>query len=296
MTLALVAGGAALAGCAGSDDKSAADKSAATTTETSASEANAPARKWTKGYPSSIAVLGHSGATGESSDPDQPGVEVRENSWATGSNPRVNSVYLRILARNPAIKGHSENYAEAGADVSALAGQADRLLARGAKPDLILIQIMDNDMTCPVDGGLLSDFRSELAAIIKKLSRGAPDSRVFVVSQFGSVDTYANALTREERATQGGTDTCAFIDPSGRIAWKNVSHSEKAIHTYEAALEDACGTVPQCTYDGGAFGRIVDRRVYFGDDLNHLVVEGHARAAAVAWAAMRRAHVIPKSN
>ena len=60
--------------------------------------------QWTGGYPDSIAVLGHSGSTGEHSDPKRPFAEVRANSWATGSNPKVNSLYLRILERNPAIR------------------------------------------------------------------------------------------------------------------------------------------------------------------------------------------------
>ena len=72
-----------------------------------ATAAAAPAPKPTPGYPSSIAILGHSGSTGEDSDPEQPHVEIRANSWATGTNPRVNSVYARLLARNPAIRGHN---------------------------------------------------------------------------------------------------------------------------------------------------------------------------------------------
>jgi len=50
------------------------------------------------GYPNAIAVLGHSGATGESSDPNKPlHYEARENSWATGTNPAVKSLYRRLL-------------------------------------------------------------------------------------------------------------------------------------------------------------------------------------------------------
>jgi hypothetical protein len=293
-TLTLVAGGVALAGCAGSDEeRSANSRASAPATTATTTEASVP-RKWTHGYPSSIAVLGHSGATGESSDPNQPGVEIRANSWATGSNPQVNSLYLRILKRNPAIKGHNDNYAEAGADVGALAGQADRLLAGHTKPHLILIQIMDNDLTCPVDTGSLSSFRSQLTAIVKKLAHRAPESREFVVSQFGSVDTYAKALTREERASQGGTGPCDFMTSTGGVSPKKVARAENAIHAYEAALKAACGAVRQCTYDGGALGRVVERREYFGPDLNHLTIEGHAKVAAVAWAAMRHAHVVRK--
>src|SRR5215211_1139964 len=70
------------------------------------------------GYPDAMVVLGHSGATGESSDPNKPPhYEARENSWATGTNPAVKSVYLRLLAVNPKIKGHNFNLAQGGADV-----------------------------------------------------------------------------------------------------------------------------------------------------------------------------------
>ena len=77
-----------------------------------------PTPKATAGYPSSIAVLGHSGATGENSDPSKPGVEVRANSWATGTNPEVKSLYQRLLAKNPAIKGHNVNLAQSAATVT----------------------------------------------------------------------------------------------------------------------------------------------------------------------------------
>jgi hypothetical protein len=284
------------AGCGGSDSDSAnshADSRATTSAAGGAQDASSD-RKWLHGYPGSIAVLGHSGATGENSDPGRPGLEVRANSWATGSNPKVNSLYLRLLGRNAAIKGHNANYAEAGANVSALAGQADRLLQRDAKPQLIVIQIMDSDLVCPVAQRAVSGFRTQLATILGKLARGAPTSREFVVSQFGSVNTYAKALTREERASQGGTGTCDFMSPDGGIPPRKVARAEKAIHAYEAALKAACGTVRQCTYDDGAAGRLVDKRPYFSDDVNHLSIEGHAELAAVAWSALQRSHVVPK--
>ena len=40
-------------------------------------------------------------------------------------------------------------YAEAGAGIDPVAAQADRLLANDPDTDLILIQVMDNDLTCP---------------------------------------------------------------------------------------------------------------------------------------------------
>jgi hypothetical protein len=298
--LTLIASVAALAGCGGANSEPAAAADGPATTSRARPASNhttAPTvvRKWTHGYPNSIAVLGHSGSTGENSDPDQPGVEVRANSWATGTNPAVRSVYMRILERNPAIKGHNYSYSEGGATIDLVADQADRLLKSMAKADLILIQVMDNDMTCPVDRGALSDFRSKLTAVLRTLARGAPDSSQFVVSQFGSVPTSVQTLTRAERASQGGTGPCDFVTPTGRVVPKKVARLEKAIHTYEGALTAACAQVRQCTYDRGAFGRIVDRREYVSSDLNHFSIEGQSKAAAVAWAAMRSAHVLPRA-
>jgi hypothetical protein len=60
-------------------------------------------------YPDSIVVLGHSGATGANSD--NRGVDVKANSWATGTNPEVESIYLRVLALNPAVEGNNTNLA-----------------------------------------------------------------------------------------------------------------------------------------------------------------------------------------
>ena len=289
----------ALAGCGGSDSEptgrtnAATGTSAATSTPTAGS---ASAREWTRGYPDSITVLGHSGSTGESSDPDQPGVEVRENSWATGSNPEVDSLYLRILKHNPAIKDHNTPYSEGGAGIDQVAGQAARLLEADPKPDLIVIQVMDNDLTCPLERAALSDFRTQLAATLQLLAQGAPNSSQFVVSQFGSVPTYAAALSPDERASQGGTGRCDFMTPTGTVAPKKAARLENAIHAYEAALAAACKPVRQCTYDDGAFGHIVDQREYVASDLNHFSIQGHAKAAAVAWAAMRRGHVLPRTR
>ena len=126
-------------------------------------------------WPNSIVVLGHSGATGESSDPKRPHVEVRANSWATGTNPAVDSVYLRILARNPRIKGHAVNLAQGGATVVQLQSQAQHVALETPPPDLILIQIMDNDMVCPAAA---SDYRAFHAGLSDRSRRsfGAPAS------------------------------------------------------------------------------------------------------------------------
>ena len=256
----------------------------------SASSANAYA-----GYPNSIVVLAHSGATGENSDPRRPGIEVRANSWATGTNPAVNSVYLRILAKNPGIKGHNVNLARSSATVHDLVRLAQRAVALEPKPELILIQIMDADMVCPAKARDYAAFRSTFVSALKLLAQGAPESSIFVVSQFGSPSNW-RMLSPAERKRIGGTGPCAFLDPQGGLVPKELARLEKIIHGYEAQLETGCKLLARCRYDGGALGRIVDKRAYWSSDLNHFSIKGHAKAAAVAWAAMKRAGLVPRSG
>jgi hypothetical protein len=238
----------------------------------------------------------HSGATGESSDPSRPGVEIRANSWTTGTNPAVNSIYLRILAKNPAIEGNNFNLAQGGATVQKLVLQAKDAISLQPKPDLILIQIMDNDLVCPATARDYARFLSTFVSALAVLAKGAPESSMFVVSQFGSPGTFARSLTVAQRRTFGGTGPCDFVDPTGRIVPKKVARLDKVIHRYEAQLAAGCKRFSQCRYDGGAFGNIVDRRQYVSaTDLNHFSIKGHAKAAAVAWAAMKRTGIIPRT-
>ena len=248
------------------------------------------------GYPSSIAVLGHSGATGENSDPSRPGVEVRANSWATGTNPAVNSVYLRILAKNPAIKRHNFNLARGSASVHVLVRQAERAVALEPKPDLVVIQIMDQDIVCPATSRDYAAFRSTFVSALKLLAQGAPESSIFVVSQFGSPSSTWRMLSPAERKRFGGTGPCAFVDPQGRLVPKELARLEKIIHGYEAQLETGCKLVAQCRYDGGAFGRIVDKRAYWNAGVDHFSIKGNAKAAAVAWTSLERAGLVPRTR
>ncbi|MDQ3874024.1 MAG: hypothetical protein M3322_00515 [Actinomycetota bacterium] len=257
------------------------------------------------GYPSSIAVLGHSGPTGFNSDPRRPAAFVRANSWATGTNPAVKSVYLRILAANPRIRGRNFNLAQGGATVRQLVPQAQRAVSLRPTPDLVLIQIMDNDIVCPARARDYAHFRTTFVSALEVLAAGAPESSFFVVSQFGSPTTFWKALTPRQRRRLGrknrdlpppaGVGPCAFLDPAGRVVPKNLAKLERTIHGYEAQLEAGCERFRQCRYDGGAFGRVVDKRRYISRDLNHFSIKGHAKAAAVAWAALKRAGLVPRA-
>jgi hypothetical protein len=204
----------------------------------------------------------------------------------------VNSLYRRILARNPRIKGHNINLAKDGATVRELLEQARRAVALKPKPGLLVIQIMDNDLACPATSRDIAYFRAGMNDALSLLARRSPRSKIFVVSQFGSPSNW-RMLSPAERRSIGGTGPCAFLDLAGQVVPKELARLEEIIHRYEAQLQAACKPFRQCRYDGGAFGRIVDKREYWSQDLNHLSVLGHAKAAAVAWAALRRVRLIP---
>jgi hypothetical protein len=240
-----------------------------------------------------MAVIGHSGATGE-------GVSGRRadwahNSWVTGDSSAVQSVYSRILARNPAIRGNKFNLALGGADVESMLLQAKKAVGLKPTPELVVVQGIDNDITC--DNINHKPFQVAFARVLDVLATGLPEARIFVVSQFGSVPTYIKALTLKQRIRiSGGSFQCDFLDGGGVPIPKRVAYLEAVIHRYEAAVAAACKAVASCRYDGGAFGRIVDRSEYISWDLNHLKVPGQAKAAAVAWAAMKRVGVIPSAR
>ena len=115
------------------------------------------------------------------------------------------------------------------------------------------------------------------------LARGAPRSRIFVVSQWGSPTTYWKALRPAQRKQFGGVGPCAFLDPRGRLVPKELARLETIIHGYEAQLAAGCKRIPRCTYDGGAFGRQVDKNGQITEDLNHLSIKGAGMPSHHRW-------------
>jgi hypothetical protein len=248
-------------------------------------------------YPDSIAVIGHSMAMGEGVSGPRS-FRIR-NSWITGDIPAVQSLYSRILARNPAIRGNKFNLALGGADVASMLLQAKKAVGLKPAPELVVVQGIDHDIRC--DTVSHKPFQVAFARVLEVLATGLPEARIFVTSQFGSVHTSIKALTLKQRINQRhrispASGPCAFLDARGAAIPKGVAYLEAVIHRYEAAVATACKAVASCRYDGGAFGRIVERPEYISWDVIHLAAPGQAKSAAVAWAALKRVGIIPNSG
>ena len=149
-------------------------------------------------YPDSIAVIGHSFATGEGVS--GPRAFRIRNSWITGDTTAVQSLYSRILARNPAIRGNKFNLAINGADAASMLLQAKKAVGLKPAPELVVVQGIDNDIAC--DTVSHKPFEVAFTRVLDVLATGLPEARIFVVSQFGSVPTYIKALTLKQRVNQ----------------------------------------------------------------------------------------------
>jgi hypothetical protein len=277
--LALVALVVACSSSGGTGSGAATVTGAATATATAAA---APSGT----YPNAIAVLGNSGATGFGSDPTQPGADAKQNSWATGDNPAVNSVYLRLLALNPAVRGHNVNVAVAGSRAEELVGQADQALATQPLPGLFLIQTVDNDIRCDgTDASNYAPFAATLAGVLTKLTSAAPKAKILIVSSpWATVQNYGQVAAQlpGPRAANSGTGPCDLFDPSGHpvpARWRTL---EAITLHYLGLLKSVCAKFPACQYDNDA---LYNMPITTGDitstDGAHLTIAGLRKQAAL---------------
>ncbi|MGZ5400438.1 MAG: hypothetical protein ACXWDM_10535, partial [Nocardioides sp.] len=170
--------------------------------------------------------------------------------------------------------------------------QAQELATVQPPPELVLIQTIDNDIACPASEDDYRSFGDDLERVLDTLEETAPTARVFVVTQFGSPETYAEAMTREQRIgngqLMGAPAPCAFLDADGKVVPKELRRLEGIITSYEEELGEVCEQHELCSWDRGALSHAVERPQDINDqDLAHFSISGHAHVAAVAWAALR---------
>jgi hypothetical protein len=250
------------------------------------------------GYPSSIAVLGTPTAAGWGAESAHPFAGAPADSWATGTNPAVQSIYSRVLALNAAIKGHAVNLAAresapeaAGHELEDFAAQVRQALRLKVKPQLVLVQVIDRALKC--DGTTERDFAgygSRFADALQTLAQGLPDARIFVTSQWGSFASYVSylkSLDVGKRLKNAGKHPCQLVAaPSGGIVASRVAYAKSIVAGEEAQLRAACAKVASCRYDGGAAQRIAVTAADMSEFQYTPTVKGQAKLAAAEWKAV----------
>lgn len=235
-----------------------------------------------------IVALGHSALTGENSDPQNSGMAALQNSWATGTNPAVDSIYERLAVRDPSVRGHVVNAAVGGATASALIGQATKALRIVPNPRLVIIEIIGTDMRC--DGSDSSNYpvfgrqvKAALDAIVKK----APHTTILLMSQPGQPLQVSKAIIGTAGVPAwSGSDTCSPFNPHLRLDIKHITALTGIIQGYESELAKVCATVPECHTDGGRATHFQVRTSYYNYsnfDWHHFNVTGLAALARFMW-------------
>jgi hypothetical protein len=233
-------------------------------------------------------AIGHSGLTGYDSDPDAPGTDATANSWATGTNPDVDSVYDRILAKNPAVKDHAANFAIDGSDVVSLLDQEKQAAAVTPTPELVIIQSIDNDIKCDgSDPQNYGPYRRKLTAVMDSLTQDLPNADVFFVSQWGSVKEYDRVARSIDPSHITGTGPCDPIDlTTRRFDPTHEAYLQHLVDHYWGIVTGVCAKYPACRTDQDAMQKMKLVKADLASDLNHLSVAGHAKMAALAWQAL----------
>lgn len=235
-----------------------------------AAAAVATAHGRTSGAPRSIAALGASTSIGFSAA-SSPGPQPA-NSWVTGTNPKVHSIFVRLRQRNGAGE-RAFNAAEPGVGMALLATQAERIPKHA---DLVTIDMGTND-ACESPTAV-AEFRRNLVNGLKTIAERVPNARIVVLSIRNELAKW-DAVKSLAEARSVRSLCMAALTTSGRRALA------KAIRAMNHEIAIACGRQPRCRYDGGAAFRIRWSRADVSSvDYFHPSVAGQRKTADAVWA------------
>ncbi len=209
--------------------------------------------------PQTMAALGDSITRAFNSSgpgcPTGPGLDCPKNSWATGTNPAVNSQLQRLEAMHPGdVVGFND--AVSGARAAGLLAQAQAAAAQG--PDYVTIEIGAND-ACASTPTPLGTFRDQVEAALGALAAGNP--KVYVqlasipdINQLHTLFTSPpdpNALTRWAALSvcQGLLANPLSSEPAD-VA-RRAAFRDRVI-AYNGALAGACAEFSRCRWDRNA--------------------------------------------
>jgi lysophospholipase L1-like esterase len=207
--------------------------------------------------PSSMASLGDSITRGFNACGFY--VDCPNRSYATGTDPAVNSHYLRIRSVNPAIRGHVYNDAKSGSTAADVPGQASAAVGMGVQYVTILIGAND---ACAGDEASMTSvdtFRGYLDTALDRLKAGLPaGAKVLVISipdlrrlwQVGKDNSAARTAWQLLHMCQS-----MLANPASTAA-PDVQRRERVrqrVVDYNTQLAQACaGYGPDCRFDGNA--------------------------------------------
>jgi lysophospholipase L1-like esterase len=211
---------------------------------------------WATKPPRVMAALGDSITRGYNTDgpgcPTGPGLDCPKNSWATGTNPEVDSVRERLEAMGPGTVT-AFNDAVSGAKAVNILAQAQ--VAASQDPDLVLIEIGAND-ACASTPTPTATFRGQVREALETLVQGNPKVYIQLMSipDINNLRTIftnppdQNALTRWHlfNVCQGllaNPLSTEAADEARRAAFR------EQVMAYNDALAGVCAEFKRCLWD-----------------------------------------------
>ena len=230
-------------------------------------------------------------ATGASATRAALTCEARDcsaNSWATGTNPAVNSIYLRIKAVHPAIEGNVYNDAVGGENMSDLRDQIEVVI--GHRVQFVIVDMGGNDICAPNEAGVTSpeSFRADFEDAMDLLLERRPNTRIAVVS-IPSMYHLWDLFDRDTRAVEvwNRNGTCASMLANPTSTARADVERRARVNEKEIVLNNVlglvCATYTNCRYDGGAAFEYSFAASDLGRDYFHPSLAGQATAAAAMW-------------
>jgi lysophospholipase L1-like esterase len=187
--------------------------------------------------------------------PTGPGLDCPKNSWATGTNPTVDSFRERLDAISPQPLT-AYNDAVSGAKAVNLLGQAET--AAGQDPDFVLIEIGAND-ACAATPTPTATFQSQVREALEVLVAGNKNVYVELMSipDINNLRTIfteppdPNALLRWElfQVCQGLLANPLSTEPADEA--RREAFREQVM-AYNEALAEVCAEFKRCIWDDEA--------------------------------------------
>lgn len=235
-----------------SPSRSASSPSAASSSAASPSAASPSARStgWDTD-PDSIAAVGDS--ITRAFDACGPLSDCPEASWATGTDPAVDSLAGRLL-EGPG--RDTWNLAVSGATVSDLPAQMTR--AAGREPELVTVLIGANDACRPSVGTMtpVDDFRADFEQALGALWDRSPRSQVYVASIPDLKRLWEVGRDEPDARQVWEFGICPSMlrapRSAGETATARREQVSERVQAYNSALREVCTEDRRCRWDGGA--------------------------------------------
>ncbi|MEU9113093.1 SGNH/GDSL hydrolase family protein [Streptomyces sp. NPDC048483] len=244
--------------------------------------------------PGSLAALGDSITVGF--DACTVLSDCPEASWATGTNPKVDSL-ARRLVKNPAKR--SWNYARTGALMSELPDQITAAAAR--RPELVTILIGAND-ACRSNVRAMTSaraFRAGFEQSMKKLRRALPRTQVYVAAVPDLLRLWSEGRKNPLGKQVWKLGICGSMlrnpDDLTQTAERRRKKVRHRVMAYNRALARVCRKDALCRFDGSVFDYRFTGRQLSTWDWFHPGLRGQRELAELAFRTVTRPSGRPRT-